>query len=172
MSRWLSPVLLFLETGSSRDFLMLSRWSTGSSPTSICCSDSSYGMLPIKLFNWLLGCHQCSNSTSSLQSSHCSVAAATTVWARTACCAVSVDVYQPAVPCAMVWCVDCLCGVRAALMVATSTTSRIGWPATGPVQLAVVTSVNTPNEVSLSVQQHVIQASMFRALPACLNHMT
>ena len=43
----------------SRDFLMLTRWNTGSSPISICCSDSSCGMLPIKLFSLLVGLCVC-----------------------------------------------------------------------------------------------------------------
>ena len=52
-------------------------------------------------------------------------------------------VCQHAVPCAMVWCVACMYGVRAALMVATSTTSWTGWQTTDHVQLAAATSVNT-----------------------------
>ncbi|MPD02359.1 hypothetical protein E2C01_097937 [Portunus trituberculatus] len=71
----------------------------------------------------------------------------------------------------MVWCVDCLCGVRAALMVATSITLRIGWLVTGHVQLAVVTSVNTHSEASFDNFIFLLQASAFRAFPTSLNHM-
>lgn len=55
----------------------------------------------------------------------------------------SVDECRPDVPCVMVLCVGCLCGARAAPMVATCTTSRSGWQPIGLVQLAVATFVNT-----------------------------